>query len=180
LQPSLFLLLSLLLQLSLLLLPSLPSTMAQSPPPSLPQPPRPTLLTSLSQVLIADLDETKFHFLHPRRIPWMQSPLNDEAQHGSELASDDEAKEAYFVVQTAENGHGNRKNNGHNHHHHHPFQSNKFEIGRDEPRLRYETKTSTIQLFYDLFFVANLTTFTAKHEISDGPSMSPRPSQHLH
>jgi hypothetical protein len=42
----------------------------------------------------------------------------------------------------------------------------------DEPRLRYEHESSTIQLFYDLFFVANLTTFTGKHEVTDKTSKS--------
>ena len=46
----------------------------------------------------------------------------------------------------------------------------KYEDGA--PRLRRHHKTSTVQLFYDLFFVANLTTFTSAHEINsvDGKS----------
>jgi hypothetical protein len=40
----------------------------------------------------------------------------------------------------------------------------KYEEGA--PRLRRHHKTSNVQLFYDLFFVANLTTFTNKHEIN--------------
>jgi low temperature requirement protein LtrA len=35
---------------------------------------------------------------------------------------------------------------------------------------RYEDATN-IELFYDLFFVANLTTFTNAHDINDVPAL---------
>ena len=54
--------------------------------------------------------------------------------------------------------------------HHH---TSPFEYDPDQPQLRYETESSTIQLFYDLFFVANLTTFTGRHEVTDGGSKFP-------
>jgi hypothetical protein len=52
------------------------------PPPDAPAAPtpsatrRPSLIAALSDVLTADLDENKFHSLHPRRIHWMQNPLD--------------------------------------------------------------------------------------------------------
>jgi hypothetical protein len=46
---------------------------------------------------------------------------------------------------------------------------------RDEPQLQYEAETSSLQLFYDLFFVANLTTFTGDHEINNGEGEFPLP-----
>ena len=144
-------------------------------PPEAPSP-RPRILTTIGQVLTADLDESKFHFLHPRRIPWIQSPLKDGTDEedgegsGAELAPEEtresvpEAKPTVDVVV---------KKDGHEHHH---FGPDPFELAPDEPPLRYQTESSTIQLFYDLFFVANLTTFTARHEVSNGESMSSSPS----
>ncbi|RFU25789.1 hypothetical protein B7463_g10553, partial [Scytalidium lignicola] len=36
----------------------------------------------------------------------------------------------------------------------------------DNPQFEHYEQTSNIQLFFDLFFVANLTTFTSQHEIN--------------
>jgi hypothetical protein len=141
-----------------------PESSNQSPPASPTQAPRPTLLTSLGEVLTADLDESKFHFLHPRRIPWIQSPLDDPAEDGGELAPE-QTKEAGVGAKPVESV----KKDHHEHHHMH-FGPNPFELAPDEPPLRYQTESSTIQLFYDLFFVANLTTFTAKTEVTNGTS----------
>ena len=38
---------------------------------------------------------------------------------------------------------------------------------RDVPVFKKHHEASSIELFYDLFFVANLATFTANHEIED-------------
>ena len=50
-------------------------------------------------------------------------------------------------------------------------QEEHFDSG--EPVLKTAHESSVIQLFYDLFFVANLTTFTAVHEVNDLDSMWP-------
>ena len=39
------------------------------------------------------------------------------------------------------------------------------------PPLRSHQGSSTVELFYDLFFVANLATFTTNHDIVDGKSL---------
>ena len=49
--------------------------------------------------------------------------------------------------------------------HHH------YEVEKGEPPLKQAHESSTIQLFYDLFFVANLTTFTSVHEINDADTL---------
>lgn len=36
-----------------------------------------------------------------------------------------------------------------------------------KPRLCRRSDTTSIELFFDLFFVANLSTFTATHEINN-------------
>ena len=37
----------------------------------------------------------------------------------------------------------------------------------DLPHLRQQSEATPIELFFDLFFVANLSTFTATHEINN-------------
>ncbi|OJD15533.1 hypothetical protein AJ78_04229 [Emergomyces pasteurianus Ep9510] len=39
--------------------------------------------------------------------------------------------------------------------------------GEEHPRLNHHTDSTSIELFFDLFFVANLSTFTATHEINN-------------
>lgn len=41
----------------------------------------------------------------------------------------------------------------------------------DLPPFKHHHESSTVELFYDLFFVANLATFTANHEIVDADSL---------
>ncbi len=45
-------------------------------------------------------------------------------------------------------------------------------IRHDSPAFRGKEEASTIELFYDLFFVANLTSFTNVHAIDDRTSKS--------
>jgi len=40
---------------------------------------------------------------------------------------------------------------------------------RDTPEFRRYEEATNIELFYDLFFVANLTTFTDAHDINEVP-----------
>ena len=59
--------------------------------------------------------------------------------------------------------------------HGHPHGHNHSEIAviRDNnPAFREKEEASTIELFYDLFFVANLTSFTTIHAIDDRTSKS--------
>jgi len=39
--------------------------------------------------------------------------------------------------------------------------------GSQLPSFKHHQESSTVELFYDLFFVANLATFTANYEIVD-------------
>jgi hypothetical protein len=128
---------------------------------------RPSLIAALSDVLTADLDENKFHFLHPRRIHWMETPLDEKAESETDLAPK-ETQEPHVQEVSATDSH--ERDHGHRHLHKVHFGPDPFKLGPDEPPLRYQSESSTIQLFYDLFFVANLTTFTAKNDVNDGPS----------
>ena len=44
------------------------------------------------------------------------------------------------------------------------------------PTFREREEASSIELFYDLFFVANLSSFTGVHTIDDANSARPDPS----
>jgi hypothetical protein len=83
--------------------------------------------------------------------PWVHTAQEDE-----EAPASLQLKGAQTTVQSTDGGHS----------------------PSDEPHLCYENeknhpKPSTIQLFYDLFFVANLTTFTSRHQMNDGSSKFP-------
>jgi hypothetical protein len=45
----------------------------------------------------------------------------------------------------------------------------------ENPQFEHYEATSNIQLFFDLFFVANLASFTNVHEINSSQSLSPIP-----
>src|SRR5579871_2650447 len=95
-------------------------------------------ITSLADSLTADLNETKFRFLHPKRVPWIQSPLVDQDQPQNGQPSQPlPPKDAQITVQSM-----NSDKCLHHHDHH------KFHFGYDlrEPRLRYGHESSTIQL----------------------------------
>ncbi|MCJ1473698.1 hypothetical protein MMC13_002349 [Lambiella insularis] len=128
--------------------------------------------TSVHQVFIIEKDETTFPQKAPRYTPLFRSPLKDH-EH-------------------------NRPNHHHRHHKHGDVspevihltdhnakdspsakllqdedeaEAEDEKLTEGEPHLVRARKTSVVQLFYDLFFVANLTTFTSRHEINDANSL---------
>lgn len=48
-----------------------------------------------------------------------------------------------------------------------PFARNDDHALHDNPQFRRHTEATNAELFYDLFFVANLTVFTQVHEVND-------------
>lgn len=50
------------------------------------------------------------------------------------------------------------------------FQIEIHNTALDRPQFRRSEKTTNIELFFDLFFVANLTSFTNLHEVNSGSS----------
>ncbi|KAI2620637.1 hypothetical protein GGS26DRAFT_570434 [Hypomontagnella submonticulosa] len=78
------------------------------------------------------------------------------------------------VVEPEKSGPGSRVIPTHQHHHHHSrthseeFEDSNSEKGsRDTPKFLKTEAASNFELFYDLWFVANLNTFTSIHDISD-------------
>jgi hypothetical protein len=48
-----------------------------------------------------------------------------------------------------------------------PWIASPIDETKDGPQLRRQSDATPIELFFDLFFVANLSTFTATHEINN-------------
>jgi hypothetical protein len=48
-----------------------------------------------------------------------------------------------------------------------PWIASPIDETKEGPQLRRQSDATPIELFFDLFFVANLSTFTATHEINN-------------
>ena len=111
-------------------------------PKNLPLPP-------MHKVIVPEEDFHTFAISHPDHLKLYASPLASQDTHAV--------------------GHTNHSH-GHAHDHKSSSASSEHEIPEetdpDVPVLKRAHEASTIQLFFDLFFVANLTTFTSLHEIA--------------
>ena len=101
--------------------------------------------SNFRQLVVAQDDDIHFSLAHPKRLGFFVSPLVQESGH-------------------QEFGAGNI-NESKRHEDHY--------LDKGDPPLKQAHESSTIQLFYDLFFVANLTTFTSVSEINDADSKMP-------
>jgi hypothetical protein len=90
-------------------------------------------------------------------LPWIANPLHLFLEHHK----DSHAGHRHELLPTSEEGQPEPKL------HHTPSVSS-GELGINEEIEAEEA--STFELFYDLFFVANLTTITSVHEMTDRES----------
>jgi hypothetical protein len=98
----------------------------------------------------------KIELIHPRRVPLISNPLKGvEEEHGHGHAP----VAPHPPLKHADSSDGSDDE--------HPEKGQEFDPHDHEPVLRYHHESPTIQLFYDLFFVANITTFTSQHEVSN-------------
>ena len=102
------------------------------------------------KVVVPDPDVHIFGISHPNHVDLIQSPLAQlgDEQHGHHAEAD----------------HSNENQDSH----HDSVSSASDEKGEqdpEEPVLKKAHEAPTIQLFFDLYFVANLTTFSAQHDI---------------
>jgi hypothetical protein len=98
----------------------------------------------------ADDDFTTFIITQPKRLAWFSTPVADkDASHNHQAHHEDDSASIASSIRTAK-------------HEKHAVDG--------EPVLKRAHESSVIQLFYDLFFVANLTTFTGVHEVNDATS----------
>ncbi|KAJ9635620.1 hypothetical protein H2204_005794 [Knufia peltigerae] len=89
-----------------------------------------------------------------KAVPWIASPLQPSTKASRE-----------YTVTPGEDPKTAKRTND-------PSLSERSSLADNElPRFRYHHESSTIELFYDLFLVANLTSFTADHEIINGQSL---------
>jgi len=86
-----------------------------------------------------------------KHISWITGPLDckeDNMNHKTHEETNTNAQENVIDIDQT---------------HLHPTES-------DAPMFKHHHEATSIELFYDLFFVANLATFTANHEIDTGES----------
>ena len=111
----------------------------------------PFLGAPLHKTIVPDKDIHYFGISHPKHVDLTASPLvtaQDPGEgHGSQATASHGAPES---------------------HHFFSHSQDKADKPADgEPVLRRPHEAPTIQLFFDLYFVANLTTFSGQHDIHD-------------
>jgi hypothetical protein len=84
-----------------------------------------------------------------KHLPWITGPLDEKADFARNETSNETKLTAEGVVVEL-------KTTG--------YQGSK-EHAPDAPVFIHHGESTSIELFYDLFFVANLSTFTANHEV---------------
>ena len=108
--------------------------------------PVPIVNEPVHRVMVPDPDVHIFGISHPNHVDFIQSPL----------ASDRDKA----------HGHDAHVDHGHDAHHDNTsMDSDEKERDPHMPILKKAHEAPTIQLFFDLYFVANLTTFSAQHDI---------------
>ena len=117
-------------------------------------------MSILKRLLVASNDVTKIGLAHHHEVHWFSTPVEPKEEIGRHGSVDSDAEEIYKIKE----GHDD-----HGHGHHGPFHNE--DIPEDEPWLKRPHEPASIGLFYDLFFVANLCTFTHVHEINDSSGM---------
>lgn len=127
--------------------------------------PRLASIVSVEKVLVAEQDHSTFTIAHPKSLALFASPLiADREKYERDHAQPHHAVKRQPLASVREEYSQERRN--------YSLPTSQQEVASstfdpEEPVLHHAHESSTIQLFYDLFFVANLTTFTAKREIND-------------
>ena len=101
---------------------------------------------------------------HYHTLPWIASPLEQEGGHHGHGHSHEQSEHVSHGSSDAL-----QKGNGHVTVH----DSNSSPTRYHVPTFREREEATTIELFYDLFFVANLSSFTNNHPIDDSQSKIP-------
>ncbi|MCJ1312844.1 hypothetical protein MMC25_006520 [Agyrium rufum] len=132
-------------------------------------------LPSLTEVLTKEEDLQSFAISHPKHVPLWSNPLKEEKEeehaepqsyHGTPLANDAQ-KQLQGTVDSAGSSLKPEQaldSAGYMSHH-------EKHLDPEEPVLKPAHESTVIQLFYDLFFVANLTAFTSKHEVDNASTL---------
>lgn len=119
----------------------------------------------IHKVIVPEEDHNTFSISHPQHLLLIDTPLasGGDAHHGHGSHSAAPAKSPNHTVHELRNDSTSSSNeSGHGGH--------AVIRDPDQPTLKRAHEAPTIQLFFDLFFVANLTTFTTIHEVDDWSS----------
>ena len=109
------------------------------------------VIRGAGKLIVAERDVATFHLTHDKELPLFGKILVSKEEEQRHERDEDEKG-----VQ----GGGDQNDSW--------FQY--IDLSKGDPPLKRPHESNTIQLFYDLFFVANLTTFTSVHEINDKDS----------
>ena len=121
------------------------------------------------EILVAETDdEIHFSIAHPKTLPWFANPVAEPGQHNGRGGHGHEHHQHAPAEQT-NSSHGSASGSLAEKHNTR-IEAHKLRAAEGEPELKLAHEATVIQLFYDLFFVANLTTFTGVHEINDADS----------
>ena len=114
---------------------------------------------TLEEALTAEENETTFSLSHPKHVPLFSSPL-ESSKPEHEIHGDTLTKQPHHSTHATSRDHTPTSHD-----------VKPIHYDPDEPVLKRAHESSVIQLFYDLFFVANLTTFTEVHAINDANAL---------
>ena len=128
---------------------------------------------SLSKALTEEQDIDVFSQSRPKHVPLWVSPLedHDKRQPGKLDADSRQINDDQTLQHAAHRGSLPLASGPETSAATVYVSHSKQQLNSEEPILKTAHESSVIQLFYDLFFVANLTTFTAIHEVTDINSM---------
>jgi len=124
----------------------------------------------LRNVIVPDQDLHIFSISHPQHLSLIATPLAtaEDIYHGKHSHPDDTLREEHAPTPASINQENRTDSNESTQGGSEAGESTRRPIRPrhpDEPVLKRAHEASTIQLFFDLFFVANLTTFSTVHEV---------------
>ncbi|CZT12132.1 hypothetical protein WAI453_003030 [Rhynchosporium graminicola] len=100
----------------------------------------------------------------PTRIPLMGTPLKQSSSETKSVLELSSRGAFGHIHQNSKDTSTNNDDEG--------TPDLSFDDRTSRPRFERHEETTNIELFYDLFFVANLTTFSSVHEINDRKTLS--------
>lgn len=119
--------------------------------------PVPIVGEPVHRVIVPEDDLHHFGIYHPHHVSLISSPL----------ASPEDMAHGHHTHSEIKGAAGHEESEDHDNSDSSTHSSEKREALPDEPVLKRPHEAPTIQLFFDLYFVANLTTFSGQHEIHD-------------
>ena len=130
-------------------------------------------ISPVNEVIVPQEDTHIFSISHPKHLTLIETPVasEDDIHHGEHSHPDTTLKAPVNTEAEVRSTHSSRQSSDAGNGGRSAGSSEKHEMSDtrhpDEPVLKRAHEASTIQLFFDLFFVANLTTFSTIHEVDN-------------